>query len=293
MCMKLLLKSKLGREYAAPVIGGMLLLLLSSQSAADENSKNATNMTTILLDGQPLVVAKLEKASYATIAHVQAELEREARSLIQRQQLDEAVLKYKEALHPVLIRNEADRSGALWGILQIHQWQGKFELALEELQWFLKARPDKDYYIDKKFELEALIKARDTGSNQPVYEFIEYMKKKWASLLPPKGSNTYTDSVLSPILQLYEYMGDYDSGMAYVDEILDYEYNRTKIKKVFTSAEADQRMQDLQQRRERGWQDYKAIRDWLRIREGFEQDKREGTKGRALRAILDSDIIPW
>jgi len=191
-------------------------------------------------------------------------LEREAYHLVYKGQLEEAIAKFNEALHPSLLCNALDRAHPLWGIMRVHQAQGKFELALEEVQWFVKLRPNKDTYQNKKLELEALIKAKETKTNTPIYEFIKDMRERYKTILPPEDYMVRSSYVTSIIIVLYDYMGDTDGGIAFVDPISKFRKNVPGIHQAYQN-----------------------------VKKAFEQDKLEGTQGRATQAILGSKYFPF
>jgi len=242
----------------------LMLLFRHVYIYAEDKVPSASDL--IIVNGKTIDPASLKTVSYFQKGSLRSEIESEARRLAEAGFFDKAISRYRDALHPVLIEDEVNKSMALWGIMQIHQWQGKFDSALQELQWFLKMRADKSEYTDKKAELEALIKARDTSSNQSIYEFIDYMKKKWEKLIPPQASNTYTSTVTSPIIQLYDYMGDYKGGISFVEPIIKYhESNHHQ----------------------------KLSEEYTKIKQAFEESIRTGTKGLATHAILISDDFSW
>jgi hypothetical protein len=92
-----------------------------------------------------------------------------------------------------------------------------------------------------------------------------------------------------------------------VDEIKAYGlHNSSKdILSVNSAAEAWEKYQDLRNKRQAEWHDYKFAYEYLKIREAFEQDKSEGRKscvgaktgevcmGRATKALIQSDYFPW
>ncbi|HNV86349.1 MAG TPA: hypothetical protein PKL97_05225 [Candidatus Omnitrophota bacterium] len=151
---------------------------------------------------------------------VRCGMEKEAKALETQGKLDEAVLKYREAIRPVLVTDEVQKSTALWGILEIHQKQGKYRLALEEVQWFLKINPSKPNYWEKKYELEALIEGERLHSTAPVYEYIRSLRERYRDHLPPEGYTFIGTWVGRAILRLYDFLGDYDGGVDFVNLLL-------------------------------------------------------------------------
>lgn len=194
----------------------------------------------------------------------QTGIEREALALEKRGLYEEAIAKYEEALDSALLNREVEKATALWGIMRIHQRQGKYELALEELQWFLKANPKKRNYWDKKVALEAFIEAKKIGSYEPIYTAIKVISENNRDVLPPKTYQSYTTGVVGQLIQLYDYAGGWDGGIALVDDILAY-------KKLTSSAREN----------------------YLKVRQAFIDDKANSTKGRATQTLIQSDYFPW
>jgi tetratricopeptide (TPR) repeat protein len=193
-----------------------------------------------------------------------SELIHEARRLAVKGSHEEAIAKYQEALNPNLIDKERDKTHALWGIMRVHQQQGKYELALKEMEWFLKIAPSKEEYIHKKMELEALIKSRDISSQQSIYDFIEFLNNKYRMILPPHDLSPYSLGILSTEIQLYDLIGDHDAGIALVESFRKKASKRPKIQQ-----------------------------EYLRLRQAFEEDKIKGTKGRATQVLMQSDYFTW
>lgn len=170
----------------------------------------------------------------------------------------------------------SDRGRPFASIIAVHQKQGEYEQALEELEYLREEHRAHEPYVDWRQEFIALIEARKTRSNQPVYNHILYLKEKYKNSLPPRhywfGSTQYTDA----IIRLYDHIGDSTGGIAFVDQILAYKKLRPK-----------------------------ARSEYLKVREAFAQDKKEGFKGcldakpgtvcmgRATQALIQSDYFPW
>jgi len=174
-------------------------------------------MTTELADDQN---REFEKLNGIQKVVVRCGLQREARALEIEGKLDEAILKYQDAIQPALVTDEAEKSMALWGIMEIHQMQGKYRLALEEVQWFLRMNPGKPNYWEKKYELEALIEAERLGSTEPVYEYIRSLRERYRDHLPP-GQYTFIGTwVGRAIIRLYDFLGDYGAGIDFVNLLL-------------------------------------------------------------------------
>lgn len=189
-----------------------------------------------------------------------AELYEQGLALEKQGLYEAAIEKYIEAMHPSLLEQEQDKSMALGGIIQVLHKQGKFELALKELDWFRTSNPNLLYEI-RKPELEALIKARDVGSAEPIYSHINHLKEKYQYDLPPNGLQ---EVITSDVIRLYDYIGDLDEAIAFVNQVLRYK----KLPK-------------------RGKSEYEKINRVL------EEDRKRGTKGRATQVLIQSDYFPW
>ena len=209
----------------------------------------------------------------------QTKIEQEARLLEKEGRYNEAIAKYREATNPELLNYDYEAGVAIGGIERIYQKQGEFDLALRELNWHLQRNPEK--YLDEKLELEALIKARNTKSSQPVVEHIEYLKKKYKNQLPPKSCGGMCDSVFSGIVRLYDHIGNCDAGIEFANSFLRF------YKKIGPG------------------NPYQPGNQYFQIKQAFEEDKKEGFKGclnakpgdacmgRATKALIQSDYFPW
>ena len=107
------------------------------------------------------------------------EIENEGWFLAKQGRYEEALDKYKLAMDPSLLNIESDKSYALCAMRKIYRCQGKLDdaLALQE-KYILVLNPKKEEFIEARLELLALIKARDTKNNKPVYDYINYLKAK-------------------------------------------------------------------------------------------------------------------
>ena len=253
----------------------------------------------------------------------QEQIIHEGTVLVEQGRYDEAIQKYKEALDPSFLNEEDDRGHAIYYIEKVYKLQGKYEEALRELQWSIDhnripnikgeiAKPQKpelpklitakERLYEEIQEINALLEYKKTGSKEPVYKHIEFLRVRYKSMLPPKRyqSTGYSTIVTSEIIRLYDHIADYDAGIAFVDSVVNYFYSKNKsLRRVTTSQEA------LKKAEERGkhWRDYKKIYEYLKVREAFEADKKEGRQscvgktgvciGRATQALIQSDYFPW
>ena len=209
---------------------------------------------------------------------IRSQIEHIAQDLEKKGLYEEAIAKYQEALDPSLINYEADKCMANGGIRNIHQKQGKLELAFQETQWFLSLNPNKSEYLDKKAELDALIKTKETNSTEPIYQYIDYLKQKYHKQLPPHACDSWASA---RIIYAYDYVGDYEAGVQFAEEALKY------WKKIGPG------------------NPYQLGNPYFQVKQAFEQDRKDGFKGcldakpgevcmgRATQALIQSDYFPW
>ncbi|MFA5144002.1 MAG: tetratricopeptide repeat protein [Candidatus Omnitrophota bacterium] len=213
-------------------------------------------------------------------------LEREGRLYAKQGLYDEALAKYKAAMDPSLLNYDHEVSTAKWSIEEIYKRQGKFEQALEmvndKLKTFKAQTPNDNIFTGndelgkERLELLALIKARDTKNKKPIYEYIDYIKtkSKYAKLLPPKGYITGgSDVLIDNLIHLYDYLHDYDAGIAFMDEII--KYHTQHKDKNHRSAHA------------------KDVKEYIRVKKAWELDKKTGQHGHLQGVIRTSDVISW
>lgn len=200
-------------------------------------------------------------------------LELEGKKLFRMGRYEDALAKYAEANSPKYdLRENLPYHGSSFYMREIYFMQGRYEEALRDLETLVTLFPEHVPYKDEKKEYEALIQARNMGSNRPIYDCIEYLRAKHKDHLPPLGYTFGTGaSTITTLLRLYDTVGDHDAGIAYIDEILAF----------FRTGKAG---------------DPKPGRvdaEYIKVREAFEQDKASGTKGRATKALIQSDYFPW
>lgn len=205
-----------------------------------------------------------------------ANLLTEGDGLLERGFYNEALKKYEVAASPELLNYDYDIAvpyGRIRGVLIL---EGKFEEALEVFKKVIAINKRGTGWEDSKYKLDALIQAKKSLSTQPVYGYINYLNNKYKNDLPPNFTS-FTPIVVSDIIRLYDYIGDYDAGIRFVDQILQY----------------------------RGLGN-RARADYVKVRQAFEQSKAEGIKscfetqvpgeacvGHATQVVIQSDYIPW
>ncbi len=199
-------------------------------------------------------------------------LEREGWFFAEQGLYEEALVKYRAALDPSLINYEHEESTARGAIREIYKRQGKFDKALQIINEIIEKHPN-EYALKERLEILALIKSREIKNNKPIYEYIDYVKAKYSKCFPPNGylvgeSGIYIDD----LIHLYDYMHDYDSGIALMDEVIKY-----MIK--------DKWMNNLGGR--------KIIKEYTRVKEAWELNKKTGQHGHLQEVIRTSDVISW
>ena len=224
-------------------------------------------------------------------------IEKEGRRLEKQGSFNEALQKYREAM-----ALDKEIYGAVEGrpmafVSEVLQKKGDLQESLVYLNQLSAFHPKHDRYDDREREIEVLLEFSKTGDRSFVDNYISWFQNKYALRLPP---NTYLSASLTPIstiLRLYDTIGDYDAGIAYIDEILEYGYSQNKnYVRVKSSQEALQR-------------GYKTAAEYLKVREAFEREKVNGGPtcgewgskdefgrycvGDATQALIESDYFPW
>jgi hypothetical protein len=265
----------------------LILLLYASQLYSEDKDKASSepiyttigtsekkNLTSFSNDEQTKKIIKRHK------------IEDEGRFLAKQGLYEEAIAKFKAAMDPSLINYEHEKSTAKWSIEKIYKRQEKFEQALQMVEDKLKSLPPQvandniftgnDWLNRERLELIAMIKARDIKNKAPIYEYIGHIRtrSKYAKLIPPKGYIvSESDSRIDDLIHLYDYLHDYDSGIAFMDEII--KYHTQHPDKNHRSAHA------------------KDVREYTRVKQAWELDKKTGQHGHLQEVIRTSDVISW
>lgn len=202
----------------------------------------------------------------------QGQLQREGGNLASHGLYEEAIAKFNQAMDPSILNEEHDKSLSLWYILRIHQRQGKYELALKELETnTYEANKKKDSYQDKHLELLSLLSFQRTSSPHPVHAHIRYLREKHKKYLPPNdGVGGLTGGIISTIIHLYDAIGDPEGGIVFVDGVL------AHLKKY-----------------DRSYAGKKEFEEYSRVRQAFLLDQQTGKKGHLREALQDSFYISW
>lgn len=130
---------------------------------------------------------------------------------------DLAFQKLMEATQAQYLTNELDKSYPLARLSDLYRELGKCQESLEILKWHEKhlTHPASQEGIsEKKAQLIACIAWQETGNKKPIYDFIEVFKNDHNARIPPAK---FPDQlVMSTIAELYDLIGDYDTGIAWV-----------------------------------------------------------------------------
>ena len=82
-----------------------------------------------------------------------------------------------------------------------------------------------------------------------------------------------SDIFINDFIHLYDYMHDYDSGIAFVNEVIKYHTNHSD--KAHRLANA------------------KHVKEYIRVKQAWELDKSTGQHGHLKEVIRTSDVISW
>lgn len=200
--------------------------------------------------------------------------EREGDRLGKQGQYEAAIAKFTLAADSSLIVQEHEKGLAIGSIVRCYQRQGKFDEALEAYRWFIEQNKINDAAIEGQKELLALIKARDTKSNKPINDYINYVKNKYPQYFPPNGYFTGMSGIfISNFIHLYDYLHDYDAGIAFMDEVI--KFHTQHKDRNHRSAHA------------------KDVQEYTRVKQAWELDKKSGQHGHLQEVIRTSDVISW
>ncbi len=122
------------------------------------------------------------------------------------------------------ISKDEDRSGPIFFEATTAVYKGDYDRALRCFQELHKIAnlnvPHVDGWLAYQKKTEALIEWQKTGNKQPVYDWIEMMKKKNAQWLPPQKIVFHSTGIMIQFVQLYDLLGDYDTAIDYIQPFL-------------------------------------------------------------------------
>ena len=151
---------------------------------------------------------------------------------------------------------------------------------------------------------EAFISGDESGHPIPIYQLIQQVREENKNALPPNAFTGDTPWRSGEIIRLYDHIADYDAGISFIDGIVDYLYQKhTPLLKRWSVQKPSGSHEARAVGKEKGIRVFRQISEYLKIREAFEQDKREGRPscvgarkpcvGRATKALIESDYFPW
>jgi tetratricopeptide (TPR) repeat protein len=257
------------RLFIFGVLMGVISTMTIANAASDDNKKTS-NPAYAIVGGQEQLTPFPDNERTRRIVD-RTEIEREASELAVKGLYDQAIQKYRQAMGPSLLNNSYDESGGRYGVVKALIRQGRFEEALKEYQWFIDQNKTNDAALEEQKELLALIKSKESNSSEPIYEHIAYLKKKHSKQLPPTNySGVFSAGIISNIVHLYDYLGDADSAINFMNVNLKYlrDNNKKDINRFI-------------------------IAEYERAKKAFEEDKITGQKGHLQKVIETSNYIGW
>ena len=248
--------------------------ILSGNQAYCEQTINESLSHSIYVNSNKNDAAKVSGNEWAKKQARRNGYEYEGYRLAKQGQYKEAIVEFTMAADSSLIVQEREKGSAIGSIVRCYQRQGKFEEALKAYQWFIEQNKVNDAAIEGQKELLSLIRAQYTKDSKPVYDYIGYVKTKHPQYFPPNGYSTGMSGIfINDFIHLYDYLHDYDAGIAFMDEIIKYHTNHPN--KNHRSAHA------------------KDVREYERVKQAWELDKKTGQHGHLQEVIKTSDVISW
>ncbi len=243
----------------------LFLVILGTSALSAEETKSASSKSILVVGGSnPEGLTPFPNDEDTQKMFKRKKLEDEATEFIKKGMYDQALVKIKSAMDSNLQVSGYNSSIPNFLLREVYVLQGKYDEALVDINKMLAGNPNQQTWIDEKLQIESLIKARSANSPEPIYECIQSLRDKYNDSLPPKSYNSFSSIVTNSIVHLYDHIGDLDGGIAFIDQILVY----PKLSK-------------------------RARNEYSKIKQAFEEDKNHGTKGRATKALIQSDYFPW
>ncbi len=222
-------------------------------------------------------------------------LEREGKDLEEIGDFDGAIEKYRQAADLGIKIYGSDRGRSMAFMAHAYEKKGEYETALPYVKMLTEHHPDQLNYYDWQDELEALIEFKKSSDPQHVRDYIQSYIQKYQSGLPPIASDIDAVLKITRILALYDMIGDAQSGIDYINMVLEYAYKEAPGYDAMATSEvamATSKKRDTAENRKRR-RGYEVIAGYLRVREAFERDKASGSKGSATKVLIQSDYFPW
>ncbi len=217
-------------------------------------------------------ISKIQGMSSEEKLAITRSLEKEGKVLFRSGKYDQALEVFHKANDPKYWLYEGRPNGfAESYIREIHVMREEYDKALERIEKLLPLVAGNQHFMDQKEEYEALIQYKNTKDPKYVYDYIKTLGARYSNKLPPIGYKLTSVIQIGTILRLYDTIGDQDAGIAFIDEVLVY---------FRTGKAGDPKPGPVDA-------------EYMKVREAFEKDKAEGTKGRATKVLIQSDYFPW
>ena len=211
--------------------------------------------------------------------------------MTQSGQYDEALKQYHAALESKYIFTDAEKSESKERVVRTLLLLGRYEEALENWKWFDAVYKRKESFEIKKSQIEALIQYRKTGNPKIILDFINQYEQKI------KQSGLSYGLLRANVIFMYDVIGAYDEGIAYMDEEISglrkYQVSHGKDGSIFdqvtTSVEAKGCVDSkYSTNRNPQWRTCEILYDKLRIREAFNRSKITKNSGNATNVLLQT-----
>lgn len=161
--------------------------MLSGNQIYCDQMMNENPSHSIYVNSNKNDAAKVSGDEWARKQTQRNRYERDGYLLARQGQYEAAIVKFTMAADSTLIVQEHEKGIAISSVARCYQRQGKFDEALKAYQWFLEQNKVNNAAIEGQKELLALIKARDTKNNKPIYDYINYIKNKYPQYFTPNG----------------------------------------------------------------------------------------------------------
>jgi tetratricopeptide (TPR) repeat protein len=224
---------------------------------------------TLILNSTSIFADANDYNSVMKLISIQHQYEQQGKLHVEQGKYEEAIENFDKAIELDVKINGGDRGRPMAFKIKALSYKGNYQAALTLMNYLISAHPKHEHYKDWKEELEMLSIQNLEERNKKIYGYIDRLKEKYSERLPPRGYWAYLE--IPAILRLYDTIGDNDAGIKFIDEILAY----------FRTGKAGDPKPG------------KVDAEYMKIREAFEKDKSEGTKGRATKALIQSDYFPW
>jgi tetratricopeptide (TPR) repeat protein len=219
---------------------------------------------------------------------------KDARKVAESGDYERAIAMCEEASGEEYINYPADKHRPLGLKMNIYKIIGDYDKAIETFDLFIALAENPPEQSPFKNEMIALRDYKNSGDPRSVYTYIEAAQNEWAAMMPPQGFSPGAVTRIAKILRLYDTIGDHDAAIAYINMVMEYSYRKHPgLQMPTTSQEAIERMRASTGENQKYRRRYEIDTEYLKLREAFEQDRREGKRGRATQAIIQSDYFPW